>query len=83
MAKTPSTHPILALLRACENDKERQAFAKAATTTVNYLYALAGSHRLQPRLDKALAIEAASIDWHVRTNGRIPLISIQDLAKKA
>jgi len=83
MAKTPSTHPILALLRACKNDEERQAFAADATTTVNYLYALAGAHRKQPRLDKALAIEQASIDWHVKTNGRIPLISIQELAAKA
>jgi hypothetical protein len=65
----------MALLRAFENDTEREAFAVEAGTTVNYLYALAGCHRGQPRAGLAVGIEDASYRWNNVTRGRMPIVS--------
>lgn len=80
MAKPEDTTPLMALLRAFENEAEHAEFAAEAGTTSNYLYALAGCHRGQPKVGLALAIEDASVKFHVKTNGRIPLITVRDLA---
>lgn len=70
----------MSLLRACDGDPERQAFADLAGTTVNYLYALAGCHRGQPRAHLAVSIEDASRVFHMRTAGRIPVVTVREIA---
>lgn len=70
----------MALLRACESEAEREQFASLAGTTVNYLYALAGCHRGQPRAGLAVGIEDASRVFHQRTAGRIPIIGMREIA---
>lgn len=83
MAKTKTPTPLMSLLRACKDDAEREAFAKEARTTVNYLYALAGCHRGSeqgPRSVLALAIEDASVKFHKETQGRIPVVTVRELA---
>lgn len=70
----------MALLRAFENDTEREAFAVEAGTTVNYLYALAGCHRGQPRAGLAVGIEDASYRWNNVTRGRVPIVTVREIA---
>lgn len=79
MAK-PDITPLLGLLRACESEAERAAFAAAAGTDVNYLYALAGCHRQQPKAALAVAIEDASRAFNKTTKGRIPIVTVRELA---
>lgn len=80
MATAKNASPLTALLRACKDDTERQAFAEMAGTTVNYLYALAGCHRDQPRAALAVGIEDASFVFHKQTNGRIPIVTVREIA---
>lgn len=82
MTALKPTSPLGTLLRACQNDAERRAFAEQAGTTVNYLYALAGCHRGQrgPSAALAIGIEDASRDFHWRTKGRIPVVSVREIA---
>lgn len=58
---TPKT-PLLAILRALENDDRRKEFADAAQTSVGYLYQLAGCYpgRKTCRTDLAKRIADAS-----------------------
>jgi hypothetical protein len=75
--------PLMALLRACKDDAERHAFADLAGTTVNYLYALAGCHRGQPRVGLAFGIEDASREFHRKTKGRkvpVPVVTARELS---
>lgn len=72
--------PLMALMRACVDDAERTLFAQRAGTTVNYLYALAGCHRGQPRVGLAVAIEDASKWLKRRTRGRTPIVTVRQLA---
>lgn len=78
MAKPDST-PLMALLRAATAD-ERDQLAALAGTTTNYLYALGGCHREQPRVGLAMALEDASRDLHRQTNGRTPIVTARELA---
>lgn len=80
MATAKTSTPLMAVLRACESDDERQALAEFAGTTVNYLYALAGCHRGQPRVGLAVGIASATREFNRRTDGRIPAISVEDIA---
>ena len=83
MANNEQTTPLMSLLRACKDDDERQAFAQQAGTTVNYLYALAGCHRGQPRASLAIGIEDASRMFNKRTKSRevpVPVVTVRDLA---
>lgn len=79
MATAKNTTPLMTLLRAL-TDEERTAFAAEAGTTVNYLYALAGCHRGQPRAALAVGIEDASRSWHTKSGGRTPLVTIREIA---
>lgn len=74
------TSPLMALLRACNDDAERTLFAAQAGTTVNYLYALAGCHRGQPRAALAVGIEDASVAFNKSTAGRIPVVTVREIA---
>lgn len=81
-AKTPKTEPttpLIALLRAC-TPEEREWLAQQAGTEVNYLYALGGCHRGQPRLRLGLDIAAAAEKLHERTKGRTPIVTAEQLA---
>ncbi len=52
--------PLLALLRALENDERRDEFAQLAGTSRLYLYQLASCKRKSCRTDLAMRIAAAS-----------------------
>jgi hypothetical protein len=82
MATAKNTTPLIALLRAFQDDAERTAFAEEAGTTVSYLYSLAGCHRGQrgPSAALALGIEDASVAWNEKTQGRIPKITVREIA---
>lgn len=56
---TPAT-PLLALLRALENDERRDEFARLAGTSRLYLYQLATCKRQSCRTPLAIAIAKAS-----------------------
>lgn len=80
---TPTTPPatcLMALLRACKDDAERDLLAGWAGTTRNYLYNLAGCHRGQPKLKLGLAIANASERLHKHTEGRTPIVTADALA---
>lgn len=77
--KAEPTTPLIALLRAC-SPEEREWLASQAGTEVNYLYALAGCHRGQPRLKLGLDIAAASVRLRERTDGRTPIVTAEQLA---
>lgn len=74
-----SPTPLLALLRACTVDEQRE-LARLAGTKRNYLYQLASCHRRQPNVGLAEAICAATAVLHERTAGRIPLITTSQIA---
>lgn len=59
---------------------EREYCAEKAGTSVAYLYQLAGLHRLRPGVAKALGIERATTELHTTTNGRLPIVTMADLA---
>lgn len=80
MAINEQPTPLMTLLRACADDAERTLFAERAGTTVNYLYALAGCHRGQPRVSLAIGIEDAAKWLHKHTKKRTPLVTARDLA---
>jgi hypothetical protein len=80
MATAKNASPLTALLRACKDDDERCAFAEMAGTTVNYLYALAGCHRGQPRAGLAVGIEDASVILNRQTKGRTPIVTVREIA---
>lgn len=60
MLKTAPKTPLLAILRALENDERRNEFAALAGTSRLYLYQLAGCHNRSCRSSLALAIAQAS-----------------------
>lgn len=78
MSTEPVT-PLLDILRAC-TVPEQEELAKMAGTTRNYLYQVATCHRKAVRVSTALAISEAVTRMHVRTLGRIPKISVSDIA---
>jgi hypothetical protein len=79
MEAPPFVHPLLIALRAC-TVKEQHDFAALAGTKRNYLYQLAGSSRV-PRATLAVAIAKASREMHVRTTGRVPKVTVEQLVE--
>ena len=69
------------MLRACTDD-ERKWLAEKAETTVGYLYQLAGCHRGRngPAAGLALSIEDLSGQLNKLTKGRVPVVTVRDLA---
>jgi len=61
---------------------ERDELAAAAGTTTNYLYQLAGCSRGKrgPSALFAAQIEAKAAEMHARTNARLPLLPVIELA---
>ena len=70
---------LLDFLQAASSD-ERERCALLAGTTVNYLYQLAGCNRQQAGSDLALRIEDATTTMNIETSGRLPAISVRELA---
>jgi DNA-binding XRE family transcriptional regulator len=70
---------LLRVLRACTR-QEAERIADAAGTKRHYLYAIAGCHRT-PNVQLASAICAAVDTLHEQTEGRVPKITVDDIAK--
>lgn len=69
--------PLLAALRCC-TVPEQHEWAALANTKRNYLYQLAALERTAgARL--ALAIAKASVQMHVKTTGRIPKVTVEQI----
>ena len=75
------TTPLLNVLRACTTEEQCE-FAELARTTRNYLYQIATLRR-SPGVALAKRICDASNRLHVLSLGRIPKISIDQLAAMA
>lgn len=78
---TDKPNVLLAAMRAC-TPEERVQFAELAGTTENYLYMLAGPHR-EPGVAKAASVARASVIMHERTGGRVPIVTLDQLAELA
>ena len=81
MRKNQTTTALSTMLRACTDD-ERKWLAEKAETTVGYLYQLAGCHRGRngPAAGLALSIEDLSGQLNKLTKGRVPVVTVRDLA---
>lgn len=73
---------LLAFLREA-TPAERQELAEAASTSVGYLYQLAGKaeNRRVPRVNLAVSIERKTKELHERSAGRLPVVLVEDLAE--
>ena len=71
--------PLLAALRAC-SVPEQHEWAALAGTKRNYLYQLALCTRKSCRSGLARSIAEASVAMHVKTTGRIPKVTMEELA---
>ena len=71
--------PLLEVLRVCSTEEQFE-IAKLADTTRNYLYQLATGHRQSLSANLALRISRAVTQMHVKSLGRIPKISVEELA---
>lgn len=71
--------PLLTALRACSVE-EQHLWAKRANTDRTYLYALATCQRESARAQLCKAIADASIQMHMDSRGRIPKVTILELA---
>ena len=76
-SQSPPT-PLLHALRCCTVPEQHQ-WAKLAETSRNYLYQLATCER-RAGLGTALRIVEASKQMHVLTTGRVPKITLAELA---
>lgn len=63
--------------------EERERCAAKAGTNVQYLYQLAGLHRINPGVQLAVGIERATNEMHTESNGRLPIVTAEDLANMA
>ena len=79
---TTTTTKLSEFLRAATAD-ERETCAAKAGTTVSYLYQLAGLHRTNPGVQIALGIERATSEMATSTDGRVPVVTAEDLAQMA
>ena len=70
--------PLLAILRTM-SVTEQHRLAMLAGTSRNYLYQLAGCTR-RPGIGLATAIVDGVAVMHRETDGRVPLISVPELA---
>ena len=61
--------------------EERERCAQKAGTSVMYLYQLAGAHRKNPGVMIAMGIEQATKEMHEESGGRLPVITMHDLAE--
>ena len=76
--------PLLRWLRAASK-VERERCAELAGTPVAYLYQLASptaspKSKRKPRVGLALAISRATAVMHQETQGRLPVVLVDDLA---
>lgn len=71
---------LLLALRHC-TVPEQHDWARRAGTKRNYLYQLAAGGRVSPRLELAKGICDASVQMHVASGGRIPKITLEQLAE--
>lgn len=71
--------PLLLALRAC-TVPEQHEWAELAGTKRNYLYQLAMCTRKQAGANLAQRVAAASVEMHVRSLGRIPKVTLEQLA---
>lgn len=71
--------PLLEVLRCCSVEEQAE-LARLAGTTRNYLYQVATCYRRSVSARKALNISRAVTTMHVRSLGRIPKISIEEIA---
>lgn len=72
--------PLSDLLRlATPTERERVALL-AGGTTVNYLYQVAGCHRPRPSADFAVQLSDASVTMNRETKGRLPIITVREIA---
>lgn len=78
MLNEPATTPLLVALRCC-TVPEQHEWARLADTSRNYLYQLAKQHR-SAGLKTAMNIAKASIQMHIRTTGRIPKLTVEQIA---
>ena len=75
----PPKTPLLEVLRQCTVE-EQHRLAELAGTKRNYLYQLATCKRNASKLDTAFALVRAVNDLHVTSLGRVPKISLEELA---
>jgi hypothetical protein len=61
--------------------QEREYLAREVGTSVGYLRLLGYGHRENPKVRLALGIVKTAARMHHQTHGRLPLISIYDLAR--
>lgn len=76
----PPMTPLLEVLRQCTVEEQHELAALAGTQR-NYLYQLATCQRKSTKLDTAFKIVEAVNKMHVRSLGRIPKISLDELAQ--
>ena len=77
--KTPPRTPLLEVLRRCTLDEQNE-IARMAGTKRNYLFQLGSCQRKQTTLRKGLRIVQAVATMHARSCGRIPKITLEELA---
>ncbi len=78
-----STPTKLAEFLRAATPEEREQCAVKAGTSVQYLYQLAGLHRTNPGVQIAIGVERATTEMSKDSNGRLPVVTAQDLAEMA
>ncbi len=76
------TTKLTEFLRAA-TPEERERCAAQAGTNVQYLYHLAGLHRINPGVQLAVGIERATTQMNTESGGRLPIVTVEDLANMA
>jgi DNA-binding Xre family transcriptional regulator len=76
----PPKTPLLEVLRQCTTEQQQQ-IADMAGTTRNYLYQLATCQRKSTSVSKAASISMAVTRMHVITLGKVPKISMEEIAE--
>lgn len=79
MAKDTKLKTFLQLATA----EERERCAQLAGTQVSYLYQLSGLHRTNPGVRLAQDLEDATRQLHAETDGRLPVVTVRELADMA
>lgn len=72
--------PLLECLRVCSTEEQHE-LARLAGTTRTYLYQLATCQRRSTSAAKACDISDAVNKMHVKSLGRIPKLSVEELAR--
>lgn len=71
--------PLSDFLRIA-SPEQRERCATLAGTSVGYLYQLAGCHRRNPSAVLALRIAEATAVLHRETDGRLPVVTAEQIA---